>query len=168
MRDIDLMALAGLLHDIGKFGQRAEIPLREPFKSKNYGYKHSAYTAQILQDYFNDLQNYHQYAYEHHIVNENSDENSWIIAAADRMASGFERETFENYNKSVEFKDFKKQRLKGLFDETKEYKIDKLSPHSIFYAEEKSDKNEYIELWEYFEKDLKTLQKLMVIKQQIL
>lgn len=157
MRDVDLIALAGLLHDIGKFGQRAEIPLRKPFNSKNYGYKHSAYTAQILQDYFNDIQNYHQYAYEHHIVDQNSDENSWIVAVADRMASGFEREIFEKYNKSYEFEDFKKQRLRGLFDESKEYAIDKLSPKSIFYAEEKSQENEYKRLWESFTKDLEKL-----------
>ncbi len=157
MKDTDLIALAALLHDIGKFGQRAEIDLRGYFKNTDYGYKHAAYTAQILQDYFNDIQNYHQTALEHHVVNENSDIDSWIIAAADRIASGFEREKFEQYNSGKEDEDFKKQRLRGLFDESKEYKIAPLNIDTIFYAEEKAKENEYSSLWESFEKDLKKL-----------
>ena len=123
MNDIDKIALAGLLHDIGKFAQRAEVKLRGDFNKNIYGYRHSNYTAQVLQDYFNDIENYHQYAYEHHIVDENSDINSWIIAAADRLASGFEREVFDEYNKGIELEDFKTQRLRGLFNEKEEYKI---------------------------------------------
>ena len=157
MRDIDLIALAGFLHDIGKFGQRAEEKLREPFEKEKYGYEHAAYSAQILQDYFNDIEGYHQYAYEHHIVNENSDENSWIIAAADRIASGFEREIFEKYNSGTENEDFKTQRLKGLFDEKEEYRIAPLDVDTIFYAKEKSLENEYKKVWESFLKDLEKL-----------
>ena len=158
MEDKDLIALAGLLHDIGKFGQRAEIELREPFKKNIYGYKHSNYTAQILKDYFNDIEGYHQYAYEHHIVNQNSDTNSWIVAVADRLASGFEREKFEEYNKNIENEDFKTQRLYGLFNEKEEYKIAKLDVKNIFYAKEKAITNEYISLWKEFKEDLQKLQ----------
>ncbi len=159
MKDVELIALAGLLHDIGKFGQRAEIDLREPFKSKNYGYKHANYTAQILQDFFNDIQGYHQYAFERHIVGQNSYSNSWIIAVADRLASGFEREKFESYNSGEENEDFKTQRLRGLFDESKEYRIAKFDVENIFYAKEKAQKNEYTPLWEEFVKDLEKLQR---------
>ncbi len=159
MNGVDLIALAGFLHDIGKFGQRAEIPLREPFKRNIYGHKHSAYTHQILQDYFNDLEGYHQASYEHHVVNENSDKDSWIVAVADRMASGFEREKFEEYNQKDEFENFKKQRLRGLFDESKEYKIAPLSPETIFYEENKSIENEYKSAWNEFKQDLDTLSK---------
>ncbi len=35
MKDVDLIALAGLLHDIGKFGQRAEIPIDLQSYDKN-------------------------------------------------------------------------------------------------------------------------------------
>ncbi len=159
LETVDLIALAALLHDIGKFGQRAEnYTLRDHFKKNDYGYKHAAYTAQILQDYFNDIQNYHQAAYEHHVVKENSDIDSWIIAAADRIASGFERERFEEYNSGIEEdEDFKTQRLRGLFDENKEYKIAPLNVDTIFYANEKASKNEYSSLWEQFEEDLKKL-----------
>jgi len=159
MKEVDLIALAGLLHDIGKFGQRAEIDLRGEFNKNIYGYRHSNYTAQILKDYFSDIEGYHQYAYEHHVVDKNSDENSWIVAVADRIASGFERETFEDYNNFPDNEDFKTQRLRGLFDESKEYKIAKLDVENIFYAKDKANENEYKNLWQEFEKDLKNLQK---------
>jgi len=162
MKEVDLIALAGFLHDIGKFGQRAEIDLREPFKSSNYGYMHSNYTAQILQYYFNDIENYHQAAYEHHIVNKNSDINSWIVAVADRLASGFEREEFEEYNQQVENEiktDFKKQRLISIFNKDRKYKIAEFSVENIFYAENEAKENEYKTLWNSFEKDLEKLSK---------
>ncbi|RUM61622.1 MAG: hypothetical protein DSZ03_08185, partial [Sulfurimonas sp.] len=49
MKTIDLVALAGLLHDIGKFGQRADdYKLRKgAFKQYDYKYTHAQYTAQI-------------------------------------------------------------------------------------------------------------------------
>lgn len=47
------LAIAGLLHDIGKFGQRAEIKLRSSQFSKfKYNYLHAAYSAQIMTDNF--------------------------------------------------------------------------------------------------------------------
>jgi len=158
MKDVDLIALAGLLHDIGKFGQRAEVELRGDFNKNIYGYRHSNYSAQILYDYFQNIEGYHQFAYEHHVVDQNSDESSWIIAASDRLASGFERKAFENYNKLPENEDFRTQRLRGLFDENQEYKIDKLDVNNIFYAENKAQENEYISLWKEFEESLKKLQ----------
>ncbi|GAB6044537.1 type III-A CRISPR-associated protein Cas10/Csm1 [Caminibacter profundus] len=157
MKDVDKIALAAFLHDIGKFAQRAEFKLRGDFNKNIYGYKHANYTAQVLQDYFNDIEGYHQYAYEHHIVNENSDINSWIVAAADRLASGFERERFNKYNELEEKENFKEQRLFGLFDENERYKIAKLDVENIFYAKEKAKENEYISLWDDFKKDLKKL-----------
>ena len=159
MKEVEKIALAALLHDIGKFAQRADIPLREPFQKGEYGYKHSAYTAQVLQDYFNDIEGYHQYAHEHHVVGPTSDEESWIVAAADRLASGFEREEFESYNSGIENEDFKTQRLRGLFDEKEEYRIAPLDIDTLFYVKEKSQENEYKDVWESFQKDLEKLRK---------
>ena len=154
MKNVDMIALAGLMHDIGKFGQRAQIELRGDFNKNIYGYRHSNYTAQILKDYFNDIQNYHQASFEHHIVDKNSDISSWIIATADRLASGFERDEFIEYNAQKDNENFKTQRLWGIFEESKKYKIAKFDIKNIFYAQKESIENEYKDLWDKFERDL--------------
>ena len=151
--DIDKIALAGFLHDIGKFAQRAEVSIRK--NTKFYKYTHAAYTAEILEKYKNIFKLSDEeidYAAMHHNLKENMSDEYWIIAAADRLASGFEREVFEDYNKvSKNFENFKKQRLKSIFDEDKEYKIDKLLPENIFSSEEGGD---YKKLWDDFLNDL--------------
>ena len=156
MKDVDLIALAGLLHDIGKFGQRADIYKKRDsiYNNKDYKYTHAAYTAQILNEMgFNLGDEMSDNAAMHH--NPQND-MQWIIAAADRMASGFERETFENYN-AEDRENFKQQRLWHIFDETKQFKIAPLSPDNIFAEEEKTVENEYDPLWKAFENDLKEI-----------
>jgi len=158
MREIDTLALAGLLHDIGKFGQRAEIYAKKDsiYKDRDYNYTHGAYTAQILNELgFNLGDELSDDASMHHNP---ENKNQWIIAAADRMASGFEREVFEKYN-AEDRESFKEQRLWSLFDESKRYKIDTLNPHSIFTTNEKINKSEYNELWKKFVEDFKQIKK---------
>ena len=158
MKEIDLIALAGLLHDIGKFGQRAEIPLREPFKRNIYKHRHSAYTHQILLDYFNDIQNYHQASYEHHVVNQNSDIDSWIVATADRLASGFEREKFEEYNEFIEEEvntSFREQKLDHIFCKKGKFPINTLKPTTIF--SDLQTQEGYSVLWDKFVQELETI-----------
>ncbi len=156
MKDIDKIALAGLLHDIGKFAQRADVTLTK--NPKLYNYIHAAYTAEILSRYKNIFKLTDEeidYAAMHHNLKVDMDDEYWIIAAADRLASGFEREVFDDYNNiSKEFENFKNQRLKSIFDENKEYKIDKLSPLNIFSSEEKGS---YKKLWKEFIKDLEKI-----------
>lgn len=158
IKEIDLFALAGLLHDIGKFGQRADIYKKRDaiYNNKDYKYTHAAYTAQILNDLsFNIGEEMSDNAAMYH--NPQSDEQ-WIIAAANRVASGFEREKFEAYN-SEDSESFKQQRLWHLFDEDKQYKIAPLSAKTIFAKEEKAVSNEYDALWQSFEEDLKKIEK---------
>jgi len=160
MKDVDLIALAGLLHDIGKFGQRAEIPLRDSqFSKSKYNYLHAAYSAQIMTDLFKiDDTTIDHSAMHHNLKVTSGDDEYWIVASADRLASGFERETFEAYNNNAVNENFKKQRLVHLFDENKTYMINSLSIDTIFAAKEKGDANEYKQLWENFIYDLEKIE----------
>lgn len=153
MRKIDEMALAGLLHDIGKFGQRADnYKLKDIYKPFDYKYTHAAYTAQILNEAaFNLGDTLSDDSAMHH--NPKS-ENQWILASADRMASGFEREKFEAYNEAYDKEDFKKQRLWHLFDESKKFKIDTLNPNNLNPQKDNAVTNEYDALWKAFLEDM--------------
>lgn len=157
------LAIAGLLHDIGKFGQRAEMPLRSSQFSKNrYNYLHAAYSAQIMTDYFELDPTLIDYSAMHHNLKEtDGSDDYWVVASADRLASGFEREKFDDYNSNADFEseNFKTQRLRNIFDETKEYKIDVLHVENIFSESEKSNQNEYISLWKKFIYDLEKIDK---------
>jgi len=158
MKTVDLIALAGLLHDIGKFGQRADnYKLREDaFKKYEYKYTHASFTAQILNELaFNLGEEMSDASAMHH--NPKSDMD-WIIASADRMASGFEREKFQEYNEKHDKEDFKKQRLWYLFDEKKRYKIDTLSPDNIYPQDANAVTNEYDELWDSFVSDMRKIE----------
>jgi len=114
--DIDILkiALAGLLHDIGKFIERTgeEIPddyiannqfLYQPKYEGRYSHKHALYTAYFIEtfrDYFpKDLIEHSSHeislinlAAKHH--NPNSIEQK-IIQEADYLSSGIERKEFE-------------------------------------------------------------------------
>ena len=158
MREIDEIAIAGLLHDVGKFGQRADIyKLKDLYKPYDYKYTHAAYSAQILNEtVFNLDTTLSDDAAMHH--NPQND-NQWIIASADRMASGFEREKFETYNAAYDKEDFKKQRLWHLFNESKKFKIDTLNPDNLFPQNDNAITNEYNELWIKFLSDMENIKK---------
>lgn len=104
----------------------------------------------------------------------------WIVATADRVASGFDREEFEQYNQAEEgtvtgknhytarqmtlFEQINKENLeKRQFDYR--YPLKPLSPDSIFPVEaeeyEHNDKDkaqqEYLELWQGFTRALKKI-----------
>lgn len=163
MANSEDLAIAGLLHDIGKFGQRAQIDLRSSqFNKTKYNYLHAAFSAQIIQDHFDINSTIADFSAMHHNLKktDGSDEY-WVVAAADRLASGFEREKFEKYNDKSDYEneDYKTQRLWHIFDEKKEYKIAPLSVESIFSASFKSEENEYKKSWHLFIKDLEQIDK---------
>ena len=178
MKDIDKIALAGFLHDIGKFAQRSGKVSIEDIdwqnfcprdKNSNPTHKHAAYTAKVLGDYIVEKQNsdkriisaksldfkFIEVSVKHHIPETKLE---WIVAAADRLASGFERDVFEKYNAQVEEElktSYKKQQLTHLFDKDKKFPLDKLSPENIFPTTEFGEG--YEKLWEEFISDLKKI-----------
>jgi len=157
------VALAGLLHDIGKFAQEGmsvspefinnHRQLYQPFYNDQFTHEHVLYTAAFidniekllpkelnkanwgLNDPFINL------AAGHH---KPQTELQWIIAMADRLSSGYDRDNFEEYNKAVAPKDYRQTRLLPLFeallrdDGEKDpvgkyhYPLLQLNPQSIF------------------------------------
>lgn len=138
------VALAGFLHDLGKFAERAKLdvpqdalaahvtqycPFRTDASGKNgyHSHKHAAYTGLAfdlieslapdlikgeLAPFINrsDLQNNQATAVDS-LINAAAAHHKpesflqWIIATADRLASGFEREEFERYNQAKDEND---------------------------------------------------------------
>jgi len=177
MDEINKVALAAFLHDIGKFAQRAKINVDDidfqyfcpRDKNGNFTHKHAGYTAKVLEDYIVEKQKdkkriisanslngkFIEISAKHHTP-ENKKE--WIVAAADRLASGFEREFFEEYNQAEEdISKLCKERLDHLFAKNKKFKLDKFESDNIFPVDEKGIG--YKKLWEEFIEDLKKLYK---------
>ena len=132
------MALAGLLHDLGKFAERADMPLQnrevlevnkqiycpnpKPYPDSPgwFSHVHAAYTALALDAIESDLppikgreaspfqewgearadgagDSLIDAAAKHHKPDTFL---QWIVATADRAASGLDREQFDEYNKA--------------------------------------------------------------------
>lgn len=163
------VALVALLHDLGKFAQRAKIEIPQdyleahfnlycPFNKEGqyHSHQHAAYTGwamDLLERRLPDLIQGDVSPFANR-----SDENKditdsiinaaaahhkpdtflqWVVATADRVASGFERETFEQYNQakensesSREQKNHYQARLFSLLEQ-------------ISLTSEKKDKNDY-------------------------
>ncbi len=181
MNDIDQIALAGLLHDIGKFYQRTGEALPQtsydlsaycPMKFGEYfTHQHSAYTAEFLKsivakqgdkykfiDELIENESFENISAKHH---KPSTAKEWIVAIADRVASGFEREAFEKYNTG----DDRGEKLKyyeipleNPFDKSKVFDLAKFESNSILgLTKDKLSQSEYKNLWLEFEKDISIL-----------
>lgn len=124
------VALAGLLHDLGKFAERARIQVDRdrldsqvsqycPFRRQGgyHTHKHAAYTAlawDVIEPMLPEVTGEDVFPFaawntpevDDSLVNAASRHHKpetflqWIVATADRVASGFEREKFEAYNQS--------------------------------------------------------------------
>ena len=134
--DIYKIAIAGYMHDIGKFAERANFniskeflinnaQLYQPYYNNQYTHRHAVYTAafidhieKLLPKEFNKDKwglgdPFINLAAGHHKPETNL---QWVIAIADRVSSGFDRDEFENYNKGIEVQDYKKTRLLTIFE----------------------------------------------------
>ena len=129
------VALAGLLHDLGKFAERARLDFPQdkvnahvtlycPFwqKSGYHSHKHAAWTGlafdQVEQNApdliagdmspFANREALSSSLQVDSLLNAAAAHHQpetflqWIVATADRMASGFEREEFERYNAAAD------------------------------------------------------------------
>ncbi len=199
------VAFAALVHDLGKFAERAKLPISQdaldahktlycPFNQEgNYhSHVHAAYTGYAIdqiEPYLPPLIEGELYPFTSRQQNkDNSITNSlinaaaahhkpdtflqWVIATADRVASGFEREEFDKYNKA-EAPNHYQARLLTLFEQIKisksaveiesnslafRYPLAPLSAQTIFPVSRhqvESDNNEiaqkaYLKLWEQF------------------
>lgn len=127
------VALAALLHDLGKFAERARIPEAQekdsdgntrrdvnvqlccPQRDGRYTHIHAAYTAialDLLEKHLPELIGedmapfapWREKNADDSIINAAARHHrpdtflQWVIASADRLASGFEREEFDAYN----------------------------------------------------------------------
>lgn len=129
------LTLAAFLHDIGKFAEDGmdvlpgfwedHAALYQPEFNGNYTHRHALYTAAFidhiekflpsvftkanwgLQDPFINL------AAGHH---KPETPLQWVIAMADRIASGWDRKKFDEYNKAIAWQDYRKTRLLPLFE----------------------------------------------------
>jgi CRISPR-associated protein Csm1 len=201
------IALAAFLHDLGKFAERAKIPVNQEVLAANkqlycphrkqhvddkgwFSHVHAAYTGlamDLIEDYLPDLKgkdfapfgawktkdvddSFINAAAKHHRPESFL---QWIIATADRVASGFDREEFEQYNEADEGtatgKNHYTARQLTLFEQIRlnsqdgqkhayRYPLKPLSPASIFPVEagsyegndDKAAQQEYLDLWRGF------------------
>ena len=211
------VAFAALIHDLGKFAERAKLPISDdqldahktlycPFnKEGNYhSHQHAAYTGFALdqiEKYLPDLiqQDTYPFAFREQdgkiditdsLINAAAAHHKpntflqWVIATADRVASGFEREKFEAYNQAEEStkgKNHYQARLLTLFEQivltdksavrnsnellNYAYDLAPLSASSIFPQKRnkieplnnESAQKSYFSLWEQFEQGIKDI-----------
>lgn len=190
------IALAGFLHDIGKFAERAGWSLSEEYIQNNsllyqplfrgrYTHRHAVYTAgfielnkEILPSEFNNPQwgagdSFINLASSHH---KPETPMQWIVAIADRISSGLDRDTFERYNQSQDVKDYKKTRMISILEEINisnstrsdlkyRYPLKPFTPEGIFPVQKEDAEpednsiaeKEYGRLFDSFLDDLRNL-----------
>ncbi|OHE56620.1 MAG: type III-A CRISPR-associated protein Cas10/Csm1 [Thermodesulfovibrio sp. RBG_19FT_COMBO_42_12] len=132
------------------------MDLYQPHYNNNYTHKHAVYTAGFIdhiEKFLPRTFNKGEWGLDDSFMNLAAGHHKpttplqWIIAMADRVSSGFDRDEFENYNKGIGVKDYKKTRLLTIFegispdgiwrDDNLEsyrfrYPLKELSPENIF------------------------------------
>ena len=168
------IVLAALLHDIGKFSQRAgeEIEFKEidkqqylPKKNGHYTHYHALYTLKFLEVYEKYLpkpskkfersdDNYINFAARHHNP---STPYEWIIAEADRLSAGMDREEADEGGKRL-LSTFTQVFLEKSKNEPAYYDLFPLSPTKKIFPQKDFDKPiDYKDLWKEFLKEFRNL-----------
>lgn len=201
------VAFAALLHDLGKFHERTGQPVSGDIDALKtlYRYSHAAHTAgmwDVIERFAPDLlrgdvtpfagrasaaagaditDSMANAAAGHHAPQTLL---QWIVATADRAASGFERKKFDEYNTDAEGLTFTRKnryqaRMVTLFEQISlqerpsdnkfghVYRLQALGPEAIFPAEritvepggDKPAQEEYAALWKQFIEKLESVPK---------
>ncbi|MDG4550442.1 MAG: type III-A CRISPR-associated protein Cas10/Csm1 [Candidatus Contendobacter sp.] len=203
------VALAGLLHDLGKLAERAGLTVDSSTLEKNvhqyspyhqthpqdrgwFSHKHAAYTALAfdrIEFWLPQVRGETETvpfgtSIDDSLINAAARHHrpetwlQWVIATADRVASGFERSEFEKYNAAPDETSFRKNhytaRLLTLFEQIRlddseepmvfqqRYRLKPMTPAALFpvpatdYEHDDKDRarQEYARLWEGFEQAL--------------
>jgi CRISPR-associated protein Csm1 len=137
--ELDMLVLAALLHDVGKFAERArmELPpgyaqnnagLYQPFneRQKRHTHRHALYTAAFLEQFSHLLprlpgigdvktgDSFINLAAMHH---KPETPLQTIVTVADCLSSGLDRQVFEGDETGTAYRDFRKTRLIPLAEE---------------------------------------------------
>lgn len=131
------IAIAAFMHDIGKFADKEHFNISEQFLIDNadlyqphykekYTHRHSVYTAafidhieKLLPQKFNQANwglkdSFISLAAGHH---KPETQLQWIIAMADRISSGWDRDEFDKkYNHAVAWQNYRQTRLLPIFE----------------------------------------------------
>ena len=137
------VAFSGLIHDIGKFAERAKIEISPsernnnihlycPYNSEHnyHSHIHTAYTGVaigIIEKYLPPINNVDTFPFQtddkdNSVINAAAMHHKPdtylqnIISTADRLSSAFERTKFEEYNQVAESEDYQSARLISLFE----------------------------------------------------
>ncbi len=158
-KEYQTVVLAALLHDVGKFAERAGMEISSQYEIDNAGlyqpykrqqnrhtHRHALYTAAFIERFSrllptlddsnvarsgNSLINL---AAMHH---KPETPLQWIITVADRLSSGLDRQDFEGEAAGVAYRDFRKTRLIPISEELSRgiefYKNDTLETYQYRY-----------------------------------
>lgn len=194
-----LIGVAAFLHDIGKVYQRTGNKLPDKYSRNSYerqlilnrdSHLHALYTAAFFDDFIEGTTIYHLWKESFPDVSmqkassghHNPDDYlTKIIANADQIASGFDRERYEERQQKGK-KDYRKVHLAPLlkhitlqsesYNADYRYKLESLSTSSIFPVPKEEVTNinaedNYRKLIEKFEKDYKKISNSYSIKNYI-
>lgn len=149
--ELNKLVLAALLHDVGKFAERAGMEVSPQYSNDNeqlyqplfdgrYSHGHALFTAAFIEKFADHLP----------LLDDSSTARSgdslinlagmhhkpetplqWIITMADRLSSGLDRQVFDGDHSGVAYRDFRKTRLIPITEE--------LSRGTDFYKKDSSE-----------------------------